>query len=352
MDKNLTVLYFGFYNPEYSRNHVLIKGLKQNGVEIIECNEQAKSKWRYLKLVWKYLKMRPKYDAMIVGFPGQEAMFLAKFLTRRPIIFDAFTSHYGGYILDRGYYSKRSPQAHYYRFLDKWSCKLADLVLLDTKAHIDFFVREFRLPKEKFKRIFVGANSGIFHPEILEKKDSKFLVHFHGYYSPLQGVKFIIKAAKLLEEKGIFFNLIGQGQTYHADIKLASKLRTSNIDFLEPVQHQKLADYMNLADVCLGIFGNSPKTELVIPNKILEALAMGKPVITANTLAARELLVDGESVLFCRKADPEDLATKTLELKNNIELRNKIAGNGLGLFKSRLTEIIIGAELLEIINKL
>jgi len=198
----------------------------------------------------------------------------------------------------------------------------------------------------------VGANSNIFHPRILEKKDSKFLVHFHGYYIPLQGVKFIIKAAKLLEGKGIFFNLIGRGQTYHTDVKLASELRASNINFLEPVGYEELVDYMNLADVCLGIFGNSPKTELVIPNKILEALAMGKPVITANTLAARELLVDGQSVLFCRKADPEDLAAKILELKNNIELRNKIAKSGLELFKSRLTETIIGAELLEIVNKI
>ena len=76
-------------------------------------------------------------------------MFLAKLLTQTPIIFDAFTSHYGGYILDRQYYSKTSWRAKYYRFIDTWSCKLANLVLLDTQAHIDFFVKEFKLDRKK-----------------------------------------------------------------------------------------------------------------------------------------------------------------------------------------------------------
>jgi len=346
----MKILYFGTYNPNYARNKVLINGLKQSGVEVLECKVLPTGFFSFITLFFKYWRFFNKYDFMLVGFPGQEIMFLARFLTRKPIIFDAFTSHYGGYILDRQYYSPKSFRAKYYRFLDKWSCKLADLVLLDTNAHIDFFVREFGLPREKFRRIFVGTDSDIFYPRNGKKSDDKFLVHFHGHYIPLQGVKYIIQAAKILEKENITFNLIGRGQTFEEDRKLAENLGLKNIDFIDKISYDKLSNYMARADVCLGIFGDSPKTELVIPNKVYEALAMGKPVITANTKAVREFLIDGVNAFLCPKADAQRLAEKILFVRDNPAIADRMAKNGFKLFEERLKEKNLGRELLRYIK--
>ncbi len=158
----MTVLYFGVYDPAYARNWVLINGLKKNGVEVIECRVKPQ-RGAFIRLFFKFWVTHRHFDAMIVGFPGQEVMFLARLITRKPIIFDAFTSHYGGYILDRKKASPKSLRARYYRFLDAWSCKLANTVLLDTQAHIDFFVKEYRLSPRKFRRLWIGANETIFH---------------------------------------------------------------------------------------------------------------------------------------------------------------------------------------------
>ena len=227
---------------------------------------------------------------------------------------------------------------------------MADLVLLDTDAHIDFFIREFGLPREKFRRIFVGTDSDIFYPRSDAKSDDKFLVHFHGNYIPLQGVRYIIQAAKILEKENIVFNLIGRGQTFQNDRRLAEKLKLTNINFIEPVPYDKLPDYIARANVCLGIFGDSPKTELVIPNKVFEAIAMAKPVITADTPAVRELFTDKENIFLCRRADPRNLADAILQLKQNDELRQRISDGAYKLFKSRASEDIIGAELKQILS--
>lgn len=354
----MTVLYFGIYNPGYARNWVLINGLRKNGLEVLECRESSSGFLKFLKLFLKYWKFARKYDVMIVGFPGQEVMFLARFLTFRlgsrrakPIIFDAFTSHYGGYILDRKKFPKHGWRAKYYKFLDKWSCRLADVVLLDTEAHINFFLKEFGLDKGKFRRLFVGTNSELFYPrDVLEEKHGNFLIHFHGYYIPLQGVKHIIKAAKLLEGRDIQFNLIGRGQTHSDDLKLARELGVKNINFIGPVPYHVLPEYINKADICLGIFGDTDKAELVIPNKVFEALACKKPVITSDTIAIRELLKDGENVILCKRADSEDLAVKILTLRDDMQLKNKIAENGYQLFKDKLTGKQIGLELKNIID--
>jgi len=345
----MRILFFGIYKPGYSRNRVLIKGLKQNGIEVLECRSSSKGLLSFFDLFFKHLKFLGKYDFMLVGFPGQEVMFLARLLTRKPIIFDTFTSHYGGYILDRQYFSKKSLRAKYYRFLDRWSCKLADICLLDTQAHIDFFVSEFGLPREKFRRIFVGTDSDVFYPREIKKNSDKFLIHFHGYYIPLQGVKYIIETAKILENENIVFNFIGRGQTFENDRKLAEKLKLKNVNFIDPVPYDKLPDYIAQADVCLGIFGDSPKIDLVIPNKVYQALAMGKPVITADTPAIRELLADGENVIFCKTADADDLADKIIKLKDDSDLRLKIARNGRSVFIGRATPGILGRQLLDYI---
>ena len=347
----MTVMYFGAYDPNYPRNKTLIKGLRANGVQVLEINDRSRSFFKYVKLFFKYCRNKKDYDAMVVGFPGQESMFLASILTSKPIIFDVFTSHYGGHILDREKYSKNSLKAKWYRWLDQKSVKLSDVALLDTNAHINFFVNELGLPKEKFRRIFVGTDSDIFYPRPLKKNPDKFLVHFQGNYIPLQGVEYIIKAAKILEKGNIIFNLVGRGQTYRKNQALAEKLTIKNINFIDRVTYAKLADYINMADVSLGIFGDTIKTDLVIPNKVFEAIACAKPVITADTPAARELFTDGQNILFCRQADPEDLADKILKMKNDAMLRQQIAQSGYRIFKEKCTEKILGEQLINIIKE-
>ena len=348
----MKIIFFGRYHPLYSRNRVLLKGLRQNGVEVTECRVNPAEPFWPVKLLFKYLSLPTgDFDAMIVAFPGQEAMLLARMLTRKPIIFDAFTSHYGGHVLDRGNHKPHSLVARWYHWLDTISCRLADLVLLDTEAHIHYFVEEFKVPKDKFRRVFVGTDSDIFKPQAKIASEI-FTVHFHGNFIPLQGVEYIVRAAGILQKDGIKFNIIGRGQTYRHTKDLAHELEISNINWVDAVPYEELPMWMAKSDACLGIFGHTLKTQLVIPNKIFEALACARPVITARTPAIKELLKDGESIILCNAADPEDLAKKIRMLKNDSQLLESIEFEGSKIFKKRLTEKILVAGLIEHIKSI
>ena len=345
----MRVLYFGSYKPIYPRNKVILDGLRENGVTVVECNERSLSSVRFFKLLVKYLKLKKDFDAMIVGFPGQEVMFLAKLICRKPIIFDVFTSHYMGYILDRRYFSEKSWRAKYYRFLDRWSCKLADIVILDTQAHIEYFAKEFNLPASKFRRIWLGANTALHQPKI-KSQNSLFSVLFWGSFIPLQGVEYIIQAAKILEREPIIFNLVGRGQTYDANKKLAGELGLKNLNFLGRISDEDLVKQIQDTDLCLGTYSDGLKADITIQNKIFESLASRKAMVTEKTSSIGELLTDGQGVLFCDKADPKDLAEKILLLKNDPELRDRIAADGYRLFLEGLTPQKIGQELIGIIK--
>lgn len=354
----MKILYFGSYNPDYSRNRVLISGLKQNGVEVIECRDNSPGIKKFIRLYQKHKKLRNQYDLMVVGFLGQQMVPFAKLIslrlfsgqTRKPIIFDAFLSLYDSNVFDRKTAKQGSLKAYYYWALDWLSMKLADIVLFDTDEHVKYVSEEFCIPKSKFRRIWIGACDDIFYP-MPKSNDGNFLVIFHGSYIPLQGIEYILRAAKICEKEEIKFLIIGDGQEKKKMLTLASELDLKNVEFVGFMNQEWIREKVAQADVCLGIFGDTNKTKRVIPNKVYECLAMQKPVITADTPATRELFNENDMMLV-KVADPESLADGLLRLKNNPELKNKIAANGFNKFKNRASPRVLGGELKNIINGL
>ena len=94
------------------------------------------------------------------------------------------------------------------------------------------------------------------------------------------------------------------------------------------VEYERLPGELHRAGCALGIFGDSAKAQRVIPNKAFQALACGTPLVTADTPAARELLVDGESALLVPPGDPEALAAALRRLAGDPELARRLARGG------------------------
>jgi glycosyltransferase involved in cell wall biosynthesis len=195
------------------------------------------------------------------------------------------------------------------------------------------------------------VGSDIDFQDLPEKNDgAAFNVFFYGKYTPLQGARYIVKAAKILEkEKNIKFIMIGSGQTYAVDRRLADELGLNNISFFPRCSFEELVAVMAKADVCLGIFGNTPKTKRVIPNKVYDAAALGKAIISSDTPAIREVFENFKNILLCRLADPSDLADKINDLKGNAVLRNQLAAGAYKIFKDSANLKVIARQLLEIL---
>lgn len=370
----MKICYFGTYCTQegYPRNNVIIKGLRKNGIEVIECHVElwkgygdkarviktifhnvkliARIFHSYFLLVIKFFFIRD-FDIVLVGYPGFIDIFLAKCLTifrRRPLVFDAFISLYDTLVGDRKMVGSNSFKARLLWLIDKYACLAADRVLLDTDADIDYFAREFGIKREKFIRVPVGEDDDIFKPVEQPKRDDVFRVLFFGTYLPLHGLEFIVKAANLLRNfKDIHFILVGSGADYDEIQKLSRNLDSNNIEFIKAWKgYDELKQIIAQADVCLGIFGLTDKARRVVPCKVYASLAMAKPLITGDSPSAREMLQDGETAVLCRMADPEALRDKIAILREDSKLRDKIAKNGHELFTNKFTPLCIARELL------
>lgn len=349
--KSLTVLFFGFYDPTFATNRVLMNGLRQNGVSVLECCDHSSGLKKFIKLFFKHRKLRDQYDAMVVGFACQLAVPFAKAITRKPIIFIGQVSLYDANVLDRQVVKAGSLKALYYWLLDWLAVHLADRVIMATQSNIDHFSKEWGVKKEKYRLVFSGAEDDIFRPLEGVKTEKGFLVSFHGTFIPLHGVEFIVRAAKILESEGISFLIIGRGQEKKKVLNISQQLGLKNIEFIDFMPKNELVFKLAGSDACLGTFGGNARAHREISHKIFECLAMRKPLITADTPAIRELFNE-EELLLVKPADPESLAEGILRLKNDPVLRARLAQNGYDKFMKSASCKVLGDEFKKIINEL
>ncbi|MDZ7338626.1 MAG: glycosyltransferase [candidate division KSB1 bacterium] len=348
----MRVLYIAGREEGYSRTRNVLKALRMNGVEVIPCFPPDRSFRHYPGLLWRVLRNRQRYDLVLVGFYGQLLLPWVRLLAKGPILYDMYITTYDTMVFDRGVAAPGTLRAWLFGLADRLSMRLADMVVLESQDHIDSCVRRFKIPPQRFRRVFLATDEEVIRPRAVEKEQDEFLVHFHGEYAPFHGVKYILLAAHLLRGEGVTFQIIGRGITYEADRRLAEELGLRNVRFLDNVPFEELATYMSRADVCLGIFGDNERVSRVVTNKVIEAIAVGKPLISSRNAPIQELLVDGESVLLCERANPESLAQAILRLKRDPGLRHKIAQGGHKVFLEHCTCHLLGKQLKAIASEL
>jgi glycosyltransferase involved in cell wall biosynthesis len=345
------ILFFGIYDPAYARTRVLKNGFERNGWQVDECRADPRvyrGGRKFLRL-WRLGRQakKEKYDLVLVCFPGQSVVWLARILFGRAIIFDAFLSLYDSNVFDRKIYGPFSLRGIKDKLLDTWSCRFARKVLLETNQHIEYFVKTFGTPREKFARIWISADDTTFSPRSLVEPE-KFTVHFHGTFIPLQGISYIVKAADILRTEDIQFHLVGSGQEYESIRKKVYDLGLENmIEFTGKVPVEKIPGCMAAAHIVLGIFGDTEKTNRVIPNKVYEAMAMGKAIITADTPAVAELEGTKSALALVPVANGQAIANAILDLKNNPAKRAQLGKAARALFEKELLPEHMVAELLK-----
>lgn len=353
----MRVLFISGREPAYMRNAVILKGIREAGIEVIECTSSSASYlYRFPEILKKFILNRKDYDIIFVGYFGQPLVPICAKFSSKPLIFDAFLSAYDTMCFDRKRFSPNSTSGKLFYWLDKHSCELSNKVFLDTNTHIDYFVNKFGLDRSKFNRIFVGADESVFYPRKCEKNEDFFRVFYYTTYHPLHGTEYIIKAAKKLETyEDIKFRIIGGGMEYNKIKNMALQLDVKNVEFIKKIPIDKFYSRLPMeianSDLCLGgHFSNIDKGKRVIAEKTFEFVAMKKPVIIGNNPANRELFENRKNALLVEHANPDELANAILELKDDPGLRDKIAEKGYNTFKEMCTSKTIGKQIAEYIN--
>lgn len=303
----MRILFLCGREPSYTRNASLLKALAAN-YEVTNISSSHKSYLiRHLIVIWRLLAARPSsYDIVFVGFYGQLLMPIVRLLTRRPIIFDAYISTYQTLCFDRKKAKPNSILGRVAFAIDLLSCRLATIIILDTNAHIQYFVETFKLPPAKFKRIFVGADESVFYPR-QGKSNHVPLIFTYAQFQPLHGMEYIVGAAKLVGDKA-FFRVVGTGQEFAKITAIIRKENIQNIELVGWLPYDQLPNEIANANICLGgHFGQTDKAGMVIAGKTYQFIAMNKPTIVTRNEANYELIAQSDGI-YCEMGSAESLA--------------------------------------------
>jgi glycosyltransferase involved in cell wall biosynthesis len=275
-------------------------------------------------------------DVLLVGYPGHADIPAARRVARgRPVVFNPLVSLTETLVGDRAVVSPRSPKATAVRVLDRRAFRGADLVVADTQAHATYFRETFGLAAEQVAVALVGAEDALFTAAPADP--APFHVLFVGKLIPLHGLPAILEAARLLPD--VPFVVAGDGQ-------LAPLLsdRPANVRHVPWIDYAALPDAYRRAGCALGIFGTGEKAACVIPNKVFQALACGRPVVTADTPGARELLTHEADALLVPPGDGAAIAGAVRRLAEDGSLAERLGAAGRATYEARASEPVLGAR--------
>ncbi len=300
----------------YSRDRVVFRLLEQAGVRLDVFSPRVSA----FGDVEALLRRRRATDLVWVPCFRQRDVAAASRFARRhriPLVFDPLISAYDKQVNERCKFAADSRVGQRLLSWERHLFAQADVVIADTVGHADYFQRVLGVAAERLVVLPVGADESVFvqHPPHESAPDQRSRVLFYGSFIQLHGVPTIVKALQGYSGPPISCHFIGEGpMRAEAESALRSSAhdnRRIEVSFEGWLDIHELPERIASADIVLGIFGTTPKALRVVPNKVYQALAMGRPVITADTPAydGRFRLEGKAPIAFAEPGDAAALAT-------------------------------------------
>ena len=210
------------------------------------------------------------------------------------------------------------------RLLERMTFRLADVVISTNesyrnvalsrggKAPEDVFVVRSAPDLDRFKQA---------QPDESLKRGKAFLLVYLGVMGPQDGVDHALRALALLEgqRQDWHATFVGDGDARPAMLSLARELGLQEVDFPGRIPDAELARILSTADVCLAPDPKNPLNDLSTMNKIVEYMAMGRPIVSYDLVEAR--VSAGEAALYADPNEPRSFARAIADLLDDPERR-------------------------------
>ncbi|MBW1698347.1 MAG: glycosyltransferase [Deltaproteobacteria bacterium] len=318
-----TVLWWGRSDSDYSRNRIVCRQFTELGWSVWYFSPVASRLGRYEA----YLRRLQRPDLIWVPcFRHKDIMAASHWADKWnvPLVIDPLISAFEKEVYEKNKYPPGSRAAEK---IKKWEAQCfskADIIVADTPAHHKFFQTELAVAAKKIEVLYVGAETQMFRPAPVPPLQAPYEILFYGSFLKLQGAEVIVRAAETIRDLPVVWTLLGEGEYKPVCQRLARKLK--NVRFEPWIDYDHLPKRIARAHIVLGIFGTSVKADLVIPNKMFQAMAMARPIITRASSAYENTIEDSSVIGWIPPQDPAALAfivRKWFEDPSKLKVRAK-----------------------------
>ncbi|PPS91313.1 glycosyltransferase family 4 protein [Streptomyces sp. MH60] len=218
--------------------------------------------------------------------------------------------------------------------LERMTYRAADIVLATNESYQDVAIRRGgRRPEDVFVVRSAPATER-FQPVPAEpdlKRGKPHLLCYLGVMGPQDGVDYALRAlAKLRDEVGrtdwhaVF---VGSGDAFDAMVELSRSLGLGEqVRFTGRIPDADLVRYLSTADVCLSPDPRNPLNDVSTMNKVLEYMAMGRPIVSFDLREAR--VSAGDAALYAPANDEGEFARLVARLLDDPDERARMGKIG------------------------
>jgi glycosyltransferase involved in cell wall biosynthesis len=219
-------------------------------------------------------------------------------------------------------------------WLERRTYEMADVVIATNESYRQAAIaRGAKRPEEVFVVRSAPATNR-FQPVPRDdtiRRDKAFLICYLGVMGPQDGVDYALRSlAKLRDEIGrtdwraVF---VGAGDTFDAMRAMADQLDLSDVvEFTGRVPDGELLRYLSSADVCLAPDPLNPLNDVSTMNKIMEYMAMSRPIVSFDLREAR--VSAGDSAVYAAPNDEAEFAKLIAQLLDDPDERARMGEIG------------------------
>jgi glycosyltransferase involved in cell wall biosynthesis len=226
--------------------------------------------------------------------------------------------------------------------LERLTFKTANVSIATNESYRRIAIERGGLPPAKVFVVRSGPDLSrlkILPPDPTLKRGRRFLVGYVGVMGRQEGIDGLLRAARYivheLRRSDVHFGLVGGGTELAAMQSLAKELKVDDyVTFTGRVPDAELLAMLNTADVCVNPDIANEMNDKSTMNKIMEYMALGKPVVQYDLIEGRVSAQDAS--LYAERNDPTDLARKVVALLDDEETRKRMGQIGLERVKTAL----------------
>lgn len=218
--------------------------------------------------------------------------------------------------------------------LERWTYRAADVVIATNESYRevalrrggkrpeDVFVVRSAPAVERFRQVPA-------EPEL--KRGKRHLLCYLGVMGPQDGVDYALRSLAALRDAlgrddwhAVF---VGGGDTFDEMVELSDRLGLAGqVEFTGRIPDADLLRYLSTSDVCLSPDPLNPLNDVSTMNKVLEYMAMSRPIVSFDLREAR--VSAGEAAVYAPANDELEFAKLIDRLLDDPEERARMGELG------------------------
>lgn len=251
------------------------------------------------------------------------------------------------------------------KWIERLAYRQANRVVPVSPRFVPYLLGE-GMPEQKIRVIINGTDIDLFRPpdtvnlppasheldQEATRPIDKFVAIYAGTVGLTQHIETVLEAAQLLQEhEDICFILAGDGKEKPKLLEKQRQLGLANVQFLPIQPRKKIAAMIANADVCLIHTANEMIHTRIIPAKLFDYMAAGRPVVVGASGQARALVEQAQAGIAVPPEDAQGMAEAILRLYNNSKLRARLGANGRKYAEENFSRQIIARKYVQLIEE-